>query len=121
MPSSVRYVCVYGSKLLHVSTPIRSGLTDNDCDSGKSRAATKLLPEVEGGGVERKKKKLLKPVPLSPSLLSHPPLATSRPFLQGCGYCIIAQAKTQSNIRQSVCVYACGEFTHAYSGVCIYE
>lgn len=42
-------VCVYGSKML--STPIRSGLAENmECDSGKSLAATKLLPEVEGGG-----------------------------------------------------------------------
>lgn len=37
---------------LKLSTPTRSGLTENmDRDSGKSLAATKLLPEVEGGGV----------------------------------------------------------------------
>lgn len=78
-----------------LSTPIRSGLAENmECDSGKSLAATKLLPEVEG--VQEKVFK-------TTASLSHPRLATSHPFLQGCGYCIIIQANKQSNIAFNMC------------------
>lgn len=78
--------------------------------------ATKLLPEVEGGGVEERALKTS--ASLSPSLLSHPPLATSVHFSR---VVVIASSPMQrhSLTLRLACVYACGEFTH--SGVCIYE